>query len=228
MENQLLLDYIGKTKTQKLIEEIQSYYFELKQKKFPISKNYVNSASVISVTEDDEIKSIGMSCINDLLLDNFNEFFVGAFLRAGQRELFDIGNASRQVVFRGNPAFTARYNANVTVSCGTIFQIGSGTTPAALDDFNIETAFANGGLEDNRRNTGLGAYTTGVGRINVAGQISPTTGAGSISEFVMYAQWQIFPNQSQTQIFALSRENISPVVNFAALATINTDYVIQI
>ncbi len=229
IENSQILENVGKSKTQKLIDEIHSKYFELKEKKFPVSKNYINDTCIITATKDKEIKSIGMSCINDLLTDNFGKFFQGAYFRnGGALGLIDNVGSLQTVDFIGNPPFTARYNANNSVSLGTRFQIGSGTTPADRADFRIETAFANGGLEDNQTNTGSGAYTAGLSRINVAGVISPTTGTGSISEFVMLAIWQKFPQQSQTKVYCLSRINISPVVAFGVADTINIDYAIQI
>jgi len=227
MENEVLKEYIGETKTKKLIDEIQSVYFQKKKHIFANSKQPLSENCLVTALRDGEIKSIGMSCINDLLLDNFCQFWVGAFQRANERTLVQVSGVNEQVRFIGNPPFTARYNANNSVSLGTLFQVGSGATPPVRGNFNIDTAFPSA-PEANRKSTGIGVYTVGLSRVNVAGFISPTTDAGTINEFVMFAQWQKFPQQSQTRIFALSRDIISPAVSFSALDTINIDYAIQI
>jgi len=228
MENSQILEHIGKTKTQKLIDEIHSEYFELKSKKFPVSKNEINDTCLVTAIDDKEIKSIGMSCINDLLLDNFGYFFQGAFLRfASALPLVADSGLVETADFIGFPAFSARYNANSSVTIGTRFQVGMGLTPALRSDFKIETPFVSA-PESNITNTGLGVYTAGLSRVNVAGVISPTGDVGVISEFVMFAKWQEFPAQSQTRNYALSRINISPLVPFGLAQAINIDYAIQI
>ncbi len=229
IENSQILEHIGETKSDKLIREIQSEYFELRDKKFPPKENKLSCNTVISVTKDKEIKSIGMSCINDLLLDNFGKFIQGAFLRnSGTLNTIADTGVLETTRYIGNVANTARYNSIVNVSTGTRFQVGQGTTPATRGDFKTETPFTNGGLEDNQTSTGTGVYTVGINRVNVAGVISPTTGTGSISEFVMFGIWQKFPQAQQTRNYALSRDNISPVANFGIADAINIDYAIQI
>lgn len=228
MENSQILEHIGKTKTQKLIDEIHSEYFEMKEKKFPVSQNQVNDTCIVTATKEKEIKSIGMSCVNDLLLDNFGFFFQGAFLRfPSELPLVDRLGVEETVDFSGSPAFGARYNNNSAVSVGTLFQVGMGLTPALRSNFNIETPFVSA-PESNRTNTVVGVYTAGLSRVNVAGVISPTGDVGVISEFVMFAQWQKFPQQAQVKIYALSRINISPLVPFGLAQAINIDYAIQI
>ncbi len=226
IENQILLDYVGKTKTKNLIDEIQSAYFEIKKKSFPESVNPVSENTLISAINDGEIKSLGMSCLNDLLLDNFCNFWAGAFMRSTNKFMTSVNDVQRDMRFRGTAPFSAVYNHNQNVSIGSTFQVGQGLTPAARDDFGIETAFP-AAPESNRKNTGIGVYTESLARVNVAGTITPTTNPGVISEFVMYAVWQYFPNQAATDSFALSRDNISPGVAFSALDTINIDYAIQ-
>ena len=102
IENQILLDYVGKTKTKNLIDEIQSAYFEIKKKSFPESVNPVSENTLISAINDGEIKSLGMSCLNDLLLDNFCNFWAGAFMRSTNKFMTSVNDVQRDMRFRGN------------------------------------------------------------------------------------------------------------------------------
>jgi len=229
MENSQILEHIGKTKTQKLIHEITHEYLERKNKKYPPIENPLNTACLVSVVEEKEIKSIGMSCINDLLNNNFALFIKGAFLNGGtQTEMLDVANVITEVRFTG--ASATRYNNNQASNfspVGSYVQVGQGTTPALIDNFAIETPFSNGGIEDSRRGTGIGAYFAGLNDVLVSSVISPTIGGGSISEAGLFAQWRRSLFANQFRVFLLSRDNISPVVPFSAGNTINIDYTIN-
>ena len=228
IENSQILEHIGKTKTEKLIQEITHEYLERKNKKYPPVENPLNSACVVSVVEEKEIKQIGMSCLNDLLNNNFALFIKGAFNRGGtQTEMRDVSNIVTEVRFTG--ASATRYNNNQTTQTtpiGSRVQVGSGITPATRSDFNIETAFV-GGVVAQRRPTGIGVYFAGLNDVLISSVISPTLGGGSISEACLYAQWHrsLFANQFRE--FVLSRDNISPVVPFSAGNTINIDYTLN-
>ena len=123
MENSQLLEYIGETKTQKLIQSITKEYFEIKNKK---TKNDLNSNCLISVVDEKEIKAIGMSCVNDLLNNNFAKFIEGAFMRGGTETLKSISNVDEDVRFTS--ASATRYNNNQTsqtTPIGSRVQVGS-------------------------------------------------------------------------------------------------------
>jgi hypothetical protein len=222
MENQQLLEHIGKTKTKNLIEDIEKEYFERKYKSFGIKDNQetVTPVSVVSATVDDEIKQIGTSCINDLLLDNWGAYYQVIYGRYnGGATMVNTGGSPLQ--YRASS--TERiWNSHLT-PVGTQVQIGQGTTPAVISDFSIETPFV-GGIESIPRSTGLGFYTVASSTANVSTHWSPMSQAGAISETTF--QLNIKRNDaSDTVTFQIiSRDNISPVVNFNIGEQVNVDY----
>jgi len=227
MENSQILQNIGKTKTDKLINEITSEYFELKKKTIPFSKNEMNFACVVSVIKQNEIKSIGMSCLNDLILDNYGIWIKHCIFRNGSSEALKniFGSSSTYLLLSVD---NNAYNTNASNSpCGSQVQVGSNTTPALRSDFQIISPFANGGIEDNPNNTGTGAFLGGVSRVFVPSTISPTIGGGIIAEAILIQKWRKSVAGFTDQI-AISRDNISPVVQFFAGDTINIDYTIQL
>lgn len=108
-------------------------------------------------------------------------------------------------------------------------QIGKGTTPATRADFTVDDPFTNtnplGNLENTPQNSGVGIYTVGLSSILIQSMFSPTGGSGNISEVVLMGRWKDTTNANFD--FALSRDNISPVVSFIMGDIINVDYTIQ-
>ncbi len=96
MENQILLEKIGETKTQKLIEDCDKIFMEQFRKEFPnyFETNYLKSIAKVVVTKpkSTEIKGIGMSCINDLMTKQFAQW-LGAML--GNQRTTSGGNPKR-------------------------------------------------------------------------------------------------------------------------------------
>jgi len=219
IENQQVLEFIGKTKTQKLIDEITAIYKENFLKQFPKYQEFAKCISIVSVTEKDEIKSIGMSCINDLISDNFGEMFRRLWTSGGTASLIDFNNNLFSYTTVGTQE-TYVDTAGVT-TLGSAVQIGSGVTPATRQDFSIESAFASS-PENVKTFTGDGGWNSGLGKITISTLISPTTGSGAISETVLFGVWRSTLNTFRFNL--LSRDNISPVVNFISAQTINIDY----
>jgi hypothetical protein len=222
MENQQLLEHIGKTKTSNLIEDIEKEYFERKYKSFGIKDNQetVTPVSVVTSTKDDEIKQIGTSCMNDLLLDNWGAYYQVIYGRYNLGASMKLTSGST-VQFRANS--TQRIWNNGNTACGTQVQIGTGTTPATTSDYQIETPFV-GGIEAIPRSTGIGFYTVGSSTANVSTHWSPMSQAGAISETTF--QLNIKRNDTAVTVnpIIISRDNISPVVNFNIGEQVNVDY----
>ena len=228
MENYQLLEKIGETKSQKLISDISKEYFEIKNKRFPSSENILNCCSIVTVTDpkkkSPEIESIGMSCINDLLTDNFGKWLNNLLsANAAAFTMNDLTNVARNMVCY---SATVAFNMTLAGGIGSLIQIGKGTTLAARSDFNIETAFTNGGAEDNIQNTGLAGWSSVLGQITIPAGISPTNGPGDVSETILVAQWN--DNIPVNRQFVLSRDNISPVVSFVSGKNVNVEYIIQL
>jgi hypothetical protein len=226
MKNQYLLDFIGQTKTDKLVNDFHNYLLEEKIKKLGFNPR-ISESCLIIVQENKEIKSLGGSKPNDLLVDNFGEWLAGMHraLGGGISTFSIIDTSSVAQVLNWYEAsdqqFTAGGNSN-TVPVGTEIQIGRGTTPPIRQDVNIETAFSNGGVEDSAISTGTGSYVPSQAQVRVPATIAPTTGSGSISETVLFAKWYRTTN---TQIkLLLAHDAISPVASFISAQSVFVEY----
>ena len=223
MENSQLLEYIGETKTQKLQNEISQIYFEEFNKKYPNFSYNHKMNSLVTVTKNFEIKSIGMSCINDLITDTWANF-LGALL-AG-----DFAVLPNPPTISGSTSHTLnvyssfsddKFNNLNFGSVGTLIQIGEGVTPATRQDINIENPFGSS-PENTRLGTGVGGWNSGLGQIQIPVQMIAGS-SGTISETCLYGKWRVTAGGGN-ETYLLSRDNISPVVNFIGGETINVDY----
>jgi len=226
IENSQLLKYVGETWNEKLKNQISKEYFELKQKQSSIVENNVSPMSIVRVSDpnETEIKSIGMSCINDILNDNWGNFLRGFFSGTAQdiSPMTDSLNANKPIRTNGT---VITYNSTDSGAIGTQMQIGKGLTSATRQDFNIGNPFVSAPEED-PFDTGFGGYNSGLGQVTVGGLLTPTGGAGAISETVLFAKWRHIGNTIND--FVLSRDNISPVVNFIIGQAVNVEYILQL
>ncbi len=231
MENSQLLEYIGKTKTKNLVDDIQKEYCELQIKTFQDRENFVKSSSLISVTDfnETEIKSIGMSCINDLFLNNwgrFLAFILGA--QAGNVNLKGTTNIGSDVTVCNTT--NNKFNSYVTPNfvTGTTLRLGLGATPPAMNNFNVETGLTSGAPEASTAICGDSSYSAGLGKITIPTVIAPTTGAGTIRESVLFGKWLRRQTPANITTWALIRDSISPNVVYVANQTIGIEYSIFI
>jgi len=155
-----------------------------------------------------------MSCINDILSDNFATFLGQLIGQSGLNRMNDVSNVNYGVpVWAGNNTF----NRNSEQATGTLIKIGTGTSQATRQDFNIEN-------EKMAVNTGVGGWNSGLGKTDIASSVVSNF-ADSISETAIFAKWwQNLGGQSPVRTFLLSRDNISPVVSVIIGETINIDY----
>jgi hypothetical protein len=219
MENKQLLQHIGKTRTDKLLSEINKEWNEDFKKLFPNYENSLKTHALVTSTKDGEIKSLGMSCKNDLLTNNFGIWYAHVL---GQitPDFQLINNANISKDFRALGSGT-RWNTTDANSVGCTIQVGSGLTPADRSDFNIETAFPTA-PESGRINTGNGGWNSGLGEILFSMNPINAGGAGSISEACWF--FHMTDNPASEEIILFSRDNISPVVPFIIGETINVQY----
>ena len=82
---------------------------------------------------------------------------------------------------------TTLFNDDVTVPTvtETRVQIGKGTTPPTRQDFDIESPFTNGGVEDSPVKSNVAGYISALGQINMATQLTPMAGTGTITEVIV-------------------------------------------
>ena len=98
IENSELFDNIGKTYGRNIVNDISKLYFEKKNKIFEPIENITNSMSIVSVLSQGEILSQGMSCVHDVLNDNWGKMLSG--LLSDDNVLYtvqDIANAARNM-----------------------------------------------------------------------------------------------------------------------------------
>jgi hypothetical protein len=74
------------------------------------------------------------------------------------------------------------YNDSGEFASTSQAQVGDSATPVTRQDFNIGNAFANGGIEDTKvANLSVG-YNSGLAKIEIPTNFSPTAGAGTVRE----------------------------------------------
>jgi len=231
MENSQLLQYIGQTKTKNLQEEITKEYFEIFHKRFPNFGENHKMNSLVTVTKDSEIKKIGMSCMNDLIMDNWGlilqQIIAGndglgndAFVTPPATD--NEGTTNNAIKVYGT---SLCFNMTDTVPAGlfgSTIRIGKGTTPVTRQDFKIETAFTAGAPENDPVGTGDGGWNSGLGQISIPMQL--VAGAfGAISETCLFLDIGTI-SPVELQQYLISHDNISPVVNFITGESVNVDY----
>jgi len=212
MENQILLEKIGETKTDKLIREVENIYKEGFNKKYPeyfVNKNTLKAFSILTITENQEVKAIGMSCIDDLLVDIFGTWF-GAFTFPTTPVTMKDNTGVDQVVNMWSGGST--WNTTPSV-IGSAIDVGKGTTQATRQDFKIENFLQ-------VLNSSDGGFNSGLGQVDIPATI-PSTFNDSISESALYGVWL---SVAGVKTFLLSHDNISPAVPVLIGQTINADY----
>jgi len=214
MENQILLEKIGDTKNKNLIDDCYKIYKENLNKQFPdyFDKNISKMCSLVTITEKEEIKSIGMSCLNDLLSDNWglwlNAILGGVTVNISLRD--DSNNLETLRMWSGGDTF----NTTNIGAVGSEIRVGTGTTPPTRQDFNIETF-------EQTITSGNGGYNSGLGKIDIPASIVSIT-SFSLSETALFGHWHNFGFSPDD--YLLSRDIISPVASVIIGQTINVDY----
>jgi len=211
---ELLQEFKGETKSNKIIDNCYHIYKELFVKQFPdyFEKNHSKMFSLITITEDNEIKNIGMSKIEDLLMDNWGEFF-GALLggvSASMRRTSD-GNTDTLNIYGGDQ--TRLFNITNNGGVGSIIRVGTGVTPATRQDFKIENL-------QQTLTSGNGGYNSGLGKIDIPANGTALSGF-SITETVLEGIW--VDSFQGVDAYLLSHDVFNPISVIIA-QTINVDY----
>jgi len=164
-----------------------------------------------------------------VVLDNLG-FILAGFFRAPTTGAKDTGSVLRKLT--GALFSTRLYSTN---SDSILFnddpvtrqaQVGSGSTLPTRQDFNVETPFVS--APESVRNSSLnGGYNSGLGKIEQPTLISPTGGAGTITEVVKYILVQDGIGGGATEIIALFRDVITGV-GFIAGQSINITHEVLI
>jgi hypothetical protein len=183
------------------------------------------SLATVFNPDTEEITDIGCSVPNDLVTTNFGELFAGCFAPGGQHSkvLTDITNTTQTVKTYGASAeaSTAPFNFTTVTDMLTLVQVGTGTTTPDRGDYNIETAFANGGPEDSRQNTNNGSHIPDNSTVQVSKIITPTGGGGTVQETCLFGQYRTIAEVAK--IFLLSRDLVT--ISFLTGQSISVVYV---
>ena len=212
----MLQEFIGLTKTKKVIDESYKIYLEQFQKRFPnyFETNHSKMFALVTTTKDSEIMDIGMSKVDDILNDNWGNF-LQALLSGdtGEKNIY-INTTGVTNSFKVWGTSTSRlFNVTQLGAVGTRIATGTGGTTATRQDINIESSVNNVG-------TGIGGWNSGLGKVDIPMVVTATTNY-SIIETALFSVWSIFTSTPKT--FLLSRDNISPVAVIIG-QTINVDY----
>jgi len=211
MENQILLEKIGETKTEKLLEDCNKIYMEIFTKKFPeyFGNNFTKSICKVLVTDpnDTEIKGIGMSCMNDLILKQFSQWlggFLGFQSATTGDPVKDSGGASVGVGnSHGGTNFSHWGNINSAPNArGLVIGVGIETTPPLKDDFALP-------LLTLQLVVNAGSFNSGLGTVDW------TAGGTAISDFTIsssgvYGAWSLASQPIRN--YALIDDRISPTI----------------
>jgi len=210
----MLQDFIGQTKNKKVIDESHKIYLEQFQKRFPnyFDSNYSKAMSLVTITEEQEIKNIGMSKVDDILNDNYGKFLL-AFL-SGNSSNVSLTTTSGSRDFRFWGSQTQLFNITNNGVVGSRIAVGSGVTPATRQDTNIES-------EKNKESTGNGGWNSGLGKIDIPMLSAIATLAYDITETALFGAW--IPTAQVPHETMLSHDVFSPVSVIIG-QTINVDY----
>lgn len=211
MENEILLEKIGETKTDKFLKDIVNIYKENFNKRFPdyfVNKNTLKSFSIVSVTKEKEVLALGMSCIDDLLTDNFGEWFGAFVFPTTPINMVDTGGVTVVVNM-----WSSGSTWNTIGTVGTKIDVGKGTTPATRQDFDIENFLQT-------LNSSNGGFNSPAGQVDIPATI-PSNFSDLISETALYGVWN---STTGVKDLLISHDNISPSVSVLLGQTVNVDY----
>jgi len=221
IENSQLLELVGKTKTQKLLDEITSEFQETFMKKYPdYSEFYPTKAnSIVTVVKDNEIKKIGMSCMNDLFSAQFGIMLGLIFTDQGDSNI-----KPRNFIINENFIPSGSFNIqgdqfNNTASAtdtGGVTRIGAGTTPPTRADIQLES-------ERQFAENANAGYNSGLGKISCPAQYANVQ-TYDLSETGLFFQCRVISPVVENANILVSHDAISPVVPVDNGETINVDY----
>ena len=226
MINDFLENYVGFTAKQSVLDEIHKSLLQERAKVLGYENKVIPIATVrIEDPKSKEILSIGASIPNDLITDNWGELLAaihGPFTTARTFSgLNDVGNGGPFTIRVWRAASGNSWDRNFR----TQIQVGSGSSPVARTDFNIETAFGSG-IESTRVPSNSGGYNATLGQVKVSANISPTTGGGTVTESCMF--WDITDDASILRTYLMSHDLIAPGVVFLAGQSIVPEYTYQL
>lgn len=225
--NDFLENYVGFTAKKSVLDDIHKSLLQERAKAIGYENKTMPMATVrVEDPKSKEILSIGASIPNDLIMNNWGELLAaiqGPFIAERTFSgMNDITNSGPFTVRVWRLATGTRWDRFMT----SFIQVGSGSSVVARSDFNIETAFANGGVEDTRIGAGPGGTNSSLGQVKVPLSIFPTVGGGTVNEVCMF--WDIRADTGAVKICLMAHDLISPGVSFLVGQSIFVEYTYQL
>ena len=227
MENQILLEKIGETKTDKLIQDCNKIYMEKFRKEYPnyFESNYLKSIAKVLVSKpnSNEISGIGMSCMNDLMTKQFAQF-LGAFLGSARFTLPDepkntAGTPQVWGFLKGSPD-SQFFGRTTTGATGLNFNVSNSLNVPVKTDFNANLGTISRALIANS-----GSFSAGLNTVTwSAGNFALVD--FSISSASVIPSWQLAGGGIGN--YLLLYDLISPVVPVLLGESIFIEYTFQL
>ncbi len=219
--NEILLDKIGKTKTDNLIQDCYKIYRESFDKQFPdyFDKNHLKGISFVTSHEKDsnEIVGIGMSCPDDLLTKQFAQVFgglIGGSDGANPDDVKNTGGGGNIGHTHGGSGFDGIGTSNF-FGRGLTIALGNGSDAITKTAFVATNLFRS--LVSN-----FGTFNSGLGQ--VLWTASNTVLADDIiKQTSVTGRWNR-QDQAITEFYLLLWDNINPNVPVLLGETVNVEY----
>jgi len=231
-ENDLLNSLIGQSFNQKSKFEADKILKQIHKQ----ADQYSMEKAMCYVLDKGEIKGVGGSSlmknektgeiVSDLILDQFGVLFAGVMSRfRGIDKIIQLKSKTGALINLRAIGAGTTFPQTGFGGIGNSFQVGSGTTPPARTDFNIETAFVNAPENTNMFPATDPVFNSGLGNFKMIASITGG-GSGTISESIWIGR---FLNTSNaTNEYTFFRDSISPAVPFIAGQTIALEYTVQL
>jgi hypothetical protein len=222
----LLEDYKGKTLNNRIQNELDKYALEQRLKANNNNSMFgVQSMVIIGAKKHgDMIKSVGVSKPNDLILNNFGNFWAALFTALNNsaipftmRDITDSEFTYR--TYRETSTNPRTYNEG-GANLGSQIGIGSGTTEPVRSNTDIETYFGSS-PESTRQNTSTGGWNTDNGHVTYVYAIT-AGGSGTIRETATFGVWKEINGNVKTNM--LTREVLDTFQDFSATDPISVKY----
>lgn len=228
MENEYLLDYIGRSQTPKVKDDILKYCIE-KKNKFCGFDGYNLPMSVISVTPpgDNEIKSLGASVLSDLILNNFGLWITGVLGMRGGTSSFtnESGGAETvELVGGGSNQFNCAQDSDASKnpSTGSYFRLGSSAVAPTRNDFKINTLLGST-PESSLQATGDGLYSSILGRAIISRAFPGASGSDTVREMGLF--YRLANTSLDGDNYMVTHDLVSPVVAYDPGEIINVELI---
>ncbi len=234
-ENDLLNSLVGQSFNQKSKFEAARILDEIHSK---AQSRMISKKALCYVTDKNEILGVGGSTlmknkktgeiVSNLILDNFGIWLAGIFhINIGSNKSVILKdrtgvNETLLVIANSTTVFNFRTSGGAR---GVLIQVGSGSTPPARTDFDIETAFATAPESINFTGVSDPVYSSALGNFKFLAAIT-AGGSGTINESILLSFWQNTANVAKS--FVHFRDIISPGQAFVPGQSIALEYTVQL